>query len=456
VAVADIKDFWETMWNKREDESNGADLDKYLVEHLSGEEPLNVFPTFEEFQEVIKWLPNWKAAGTDGIFNFFIKKFESLHYPLYTVIKRICLENQSESDWFYKGITYLIPKGIPKKGSDFRPITCMSNLYKLTTKCVTKVMQAIVENRDLLAENQLGTVRMVQGAKEQALLNLAINKHYSNTLKTAWIDVKKAFDSVDHIYLIKCLEKYSFPPWILNFLKGIISKWKLSIRSGSEEILEKSVERGILQGDSLSPLLFVLCIDPLSRQLNGKHQKVNVPTESGMYVTNHLLFVDDLKLMAESDDVLKQLMEETKEFFRVIGLEMNKDKSATNTTACAEDATLLEGIQSYKYLGITETACSSISKETFIKVRDEIINRTKRLCESKLNSKNLFKGINEHAISVINYHVGALKLEPSEYSKLDDNIRKVLMDYKIYLHPANKKMLFNSHTAEINQEMWIT
>src|SRR5690606_35945729 len=119
-----------------------------------------------------------------------------------------------------------------------------------------------------------------------------------------------------------------------------------------------------------------------------------------------------------------------------IGLEMNKDKSATNTEACAEDATLLEGIQSYKYLGITETATSSIPKETFIKVRDEIINRTKRLCETKLNSKNLFKGINEHAISVINYHIGVLKLEPSDFSKLDDEIRKVLMDYKIHLQPA--------------------
>ena len=73
-------------------------------------------------------------------------------------------------------------------------------------------MQTIVENRDLLADNQLGTVRMTQGAKDQALLNLAINKHYSNRLKTAWIDVKKAFDSVDHNYLIKCQENHSFPP----------------------------------------------------------------------------------------------------------------------------------------------------------------------------------------------------------------------------------------------------
>jgi len=358
------------------------------------------------------------------------------------VIKKICLGNQSESSWFYKGITYLIPKGIPKKGSDYRPITCMSNLYKLTTKCVTKVMQAIVENRDLLTENQLGTVRMVQGAKEQALLNLAINKEYGNKLKSAWIDVKKAFDSVDHVYLIKCLEKYSFPPWIINFLKCIISKWKLSIMSGSEEILEKSVERGILQGDSLSPLLFVLCIDPLSRQLNGKHKKVSISTDSGMYTTNHLLFIDDLKLMAESEEVLKMLMEETKAFFKAIGLEMNKEKSATKTETCAKDATLLEGISSYKYLGITETANSSISEESFMKVRNEIIKRIRRLCETKLNSKNLFKGINEHAISVINYHIGVLKLEPTDFSKLDDDIRKVLMDYKIHLQPENKEKLY--------------
>ena len=119
---------------------------------------------FNEFQEIIKYLPNWKAAGSDAIFNFFIKKFEAIHQPLYNVIKNICLDNQSESNWFYKGITYLIPKRVPKKGLVFRFITCMSNLYKLTTNCATKVMQTIVENRDLLADNQLGTVRMVQGA----------------------------------------------------------------------------------------------------------------------------------------------------------------------------------------------------------------------------------------------------------------------------------------------------
>lgn len=100
----------------------------------------------------------------------------------------------------------------------------MSNLYKLITKCVTEVMQLEVERRGLLAENQLGTVRRVQGAKEQALLNIAINREHGNRLKASWIDVKKAFDSVEHTYFLKCIEKLNFPEWIHRFLVKTISK----------------------------------------------------------------------------------------------------------------------------------------------------------------------------------------------------------------------------------------
>ncbi|KAI5179376.1 hypothetical protein PAEPH01_2624, partial [Pancytospora epiphaga] len=175
----------------------------------------------------------------------------------------------------------------------------MSNLYKLTTKCVTKVIQNEVMQRGLLAENQLGTVAGVQGAKEQAFLNTSINREHKNLLKTTWFDVKKAFDSVDYTYLMKCLERLELPAWILGFLRSIIARWEVSIRNGSNQILRKRIACGILQGDSLSPLLFVLCLDPLSRRLNGLHPKVSVKTDHGMHSTNHLLFIDDLKLLAE-------------------------------------------------------------------------------------------------------------------------------------------------------------
>ncbi|EQB61058.1 hypothetical protein NAPIS_ORF01395 [Vairimorpha apis BRL 01] len=237
VSKVDISNFWSTMWNRNDDIDTNKTFDAYLMEYVPDTNDQETFPTYAEFADIIKYLPNWKAAGCDGIYIFFIKKCESIHPFLYNVIKKICLKGEKPEPWFYKGLTYLIPKGVPTRGSDFRPITCMSNLYKLTTKCTTKVMQLIVERRGLLAENQMGTVRNVQGAKEQAMVNIAINKEHGNKLKTMWIDVKKAYDSVDHKYLLACVSKLNLPQWIVTFLESIISQWHIEIKSGVEPIL---------------------------------------------------------------------------------------------------------------------------------------------------------------------------------------------------------------------------
>ena len=72
---------------------------------------------------------------------------------MYEIVKSVYLNGKQLEKWFYKGLTYLISKGMPTRGSDFRPITCMSNLYRLTKKCAIKVMQLIVKKRGILSEN---------------------------------------------------------------------------------------------------------------------------------------------------------------------------------------------------------------------------------------------------------------------------------------------------------------
>lgn len=307
---------------------------------------------------------------------------------------------------------------------------------------MTKVIQELVEKRGLLAENQLGTVRQVQGAKEQCMINIALNKANKDSLKTSWIDVKKAYDSVGHKYLIECIERLSLPRWISEFIKSTTEKWELSIRFNNEEILKKKVERGILQGDSLSPLLFVLCMDPLSRKLNGSYPKAEIKMDECVYTCNHLLFIDDLKIFAKEENTLCGMLSETEKFFSTIGLEINKSKSASNTSACEEKTVVLQATEGYKYLGVTEDRDNKVQRENYSRIKKEMIKRVESICKSRLNGKNSVRAINEFALSVINYYIGVVPMDHNDYETIDDEVRQILTKYKLHLQPANKERLY--------------
>ena len=91
-----------------------------------------------------------------------------------------------------------------------------------------------------------------------------------------------------------------------------------------------------------------MCMNPLSRKLNGIFPKVEVKLEKKTYTCNHLLFIDDLKLFSEKDETLKEMVKKTEDFFKTIGLEVNKEKSATNSEMCSENALVLNADQGYK------------------------------------------------------------------------------------------------------------
>ena len=461
VPASEIREFWSKMWVGPAEDAAPRDYSRYLLGYAAGPDTPTTFPSREEFGRLVQWLPCWKAAGVDKVYNYFIKNVSSLHDSLYQIIRGICLDGAACGDWFYKGVTYLIPKGTPKSGGDFRPITCMPCLYKLTTKCVTEVLRLEVERRGLLAENQLGAVRGVQGAKEQAMLNIAANREHGNGLKALWVDVKKAFDSVDHEYLLACVARLGLPEWVVRFLTATIGRWAIQIKDGRETILEKHVRRGILQGDTLSPLLFALCVDPLSRTLNGVYPMVEVRTGSSItHSVNHLLFVDDLKLLARDDSTLAAMARETREFFDTVGLEINRAKSATNSAVCAGMAELLDNAGGYKYLGVIEDRTGVPTRESYSKLKAELLLRVGRLCESQLNARNLIHGINEHAMSLLNYYVGVLRLEAGDFAELDHAVRQLLTKYAFHVQPACKERLYlpraqlgrGLHSAEFRSE----
>ncbi|OIR56213.1 MAG: uncharacterized protein A8A55_3041, partial [Amphiamblys sp. WSBS2006] len=211
-----------------------------------------------------------------------------------------------------------------------------------------------------------------------------------------------------------------------------MSNWSIHIKHRRKTIGEIQLTKGILQGDSLSPLLFVLVMEPLSRQLNSDSRE-----------TNHLLYVDDIKLMADTEVGLKQLLRKTIQHTGAMGLEINRDKSATNTPQCEGEYTkLLREEEGYKYLGVYEDRDSQQTKETKETVTAKILKRVERLCDSSLNARNLTHAINEFAISVINYYAGLVEYTESEARELDKKIRSVLLRKKVHEKGAATERLY--------------
>ena len=114
----------------------------------------------EDITESIKKLANWKTPGTDQIYNFYIKKIHVLHNILTILIINTINGKEKLHKELTKGRTFLIPKEIPenkiRKGSDYRPITCLNTLYKLLTKVISNKITISLRCNEYLTDNQLG------------------------------------------------------------------------------------------------------------------------------------------------------------------------------------------------------------------------------------------------------------------------------------------------------------
>ena len=79
-----------------------------------------------------------------------------------------------------------------------------------------------------------------------------------------WKDYKKAYDILPHSWFIECLDLLGVAENIKSLLVNSMEKWKVMLCSGNCELGEVEINRGISQGDSLSPLVFVLALISLS------------------------------------------------------------------------------------------------------------------------------------------------------------------------------------------------
>ncbi|KAL0552328.1 hypothetical protein IC582_011437 [Cucumis melo] len=306
-------------------------LDWNPIEHSEG---LNLCAPFleDEIKGVVNSLDGKKTPGPDG---FPISFFKSYWYLLKEDIMDIF------KDFYDKGVinknmnnTYIAL--IPKKKDysnpkDFRPISLTTSIYKIIAKTLSNRLKTSLP--DTISGNQLAFVKNRQITDAILMANEAVDFWKVKKIKgfILKLDIEKAFDNLNWDFIDFVLEKKNFPILWRKWIRGCISNVTYSVIVNGRPQGRIKANRGLRQGDPLSPFLFVIAMDYLSRllshlEISGAIKGVSLSSNCNI---SHILFADDILLFIEDNDFfLNNLRMALSLFERASGLKINLLKSA--------------------------------------------------------------------------------------------------------------------------------
>ena len=197
--------------------------------------------------------------------------------------------------------------------------------------------------------------------------------------------------------------------------------WWVELTAGRRSIAETKIQRGIFQGDALSPLLFIIAMMPAIHI--PRKCTVGYKLSRSLEKINHLMYMDHIKLFAKSERELKALTHAVRIYSQDIGMGFGIEKCAMLVMKSGkrhmtdgmelpnhDRIRTLEENETYKYLGILEAVTI---KQVQMKdmIRKEYLRRTQKLLETKLSCRNLIKGINTWAVPLARYS-GPFQVDP--------------------------------------------
>ena len=289
----------------------------------------------EEIFEVVIAFNGDKAPGLDG---FPLSFFQHCWHIVKADILAAAQEFHTHSQ-FERSLNATFIALIPKKSKslevkDFRPISLVGSVYKIFAKVLANRLQLVLHKLILASQNAF--------VKGWQILDsvLIANECLDSRLKEGTpgvlckLDLEKAYDHVDWGFLLYLLRRCGFSEKWRNWITYCISTACFSILiSGSSCGFFKS-SKGLRQGDPLSPLLFVIIMEALSKMMDqvvggGLVLGFSVGREAPrLIMVSHLLFADDTLIFCDAiPNQVLQLRALLTWFEAISGLKVNLGKS---------------------------------------------------------------------------------------------------------------------------------
>ena len=282
--------------------------------------------TLNEVVQGIKKLKGGKAVGVDNIPNEFLinagVKFWELLTLLYNKIKR---SGTFPPGWNKGRVALIHKKGAKELLGNYRPLTVIVSMSGLYSRLLNERLTCVVEEHGLLGEIQNGFRKGRSGSDNSFVLDTIFwkQKALRKKVHVAFIDIAKAYDTVDRDVLWRKLEGFGFGGDFLSSLKSIYSGDSVQAVVNGVSTRPVYLRRGLRQGCSLSPILFALYIADMGQAINLSSEGFRI----GNTVVSGLFFADDLALVARDAEGLLRLLSLTKKHADLLRMRINTDRN---------------------------------------------------------------------------------------------------------------------------------
>ena len=240
-----------------------------------------------------------KSPGPDGFnFNFIKHNWEVLKHDVLTAVQAF-----QESENIPKGcnalfIALVLKVRDPTKLDEYRRISLVGSLYKIISKVLScrmkKVLPSVIDECQSAFLKDIGLLDSVIVANE-VVEELRRCGRRGLCLK---VDYEKAYDSVSWVFLLDMLQRLGFHRRWIMWIRACLESASVSVLINSSPTSEFKVTRGLRQGDSLAPFLFIVVAEGLSG-LVRQALKANLLTGRKEVEVSVLQFADDTLFLCE-------------------------------------------------------------------------------------------------------------------------------------------------------------